>query len=621
MATKPGILTDWPWQPLGSFKYVVLAPWAVHSAYSFMVKGENERDIGYFLILPFLLLRMLHNQIWISLSRYRTAKGNNRIVDKGIEFEQVDRERNWDDQILFNGILFYVGYLSLPGSHNLPFWRSDGVVMACLLHAGPVEFLYYWLHRALHHHYLYSRYHSHHHSSIVTEPITSVIHPFAEHIAYFILFAIPLLTTMLTGTASIASFVGYVTYIDFMNNLGHCNYELIPKWVFSIFPPLKYFMYTPSFHSLHHTQFRTNYSLFMPIYDHVYGTTDKSLDALYEASLKRPEESPDVVHLTHLTTPESIYHLRLGFASLASRPHMSKWYLWLMWPVTLLWSLILSWNYGRAFVLENTTFQKLKLQSWLIPRYNILYMLKWRRESLNSLIEEAIVDAEQRGVKVLSLGLLNQGEELNKNGELYIQKYPQLRIKLVDGSSLAVAVVLNSIPKGTTQVFLRGNLTKVAYSIANALCERGIQVAIPYKDEHEKLQSRLTTNSKNNLIISSSYADEKTWLVGDGWKEEEQLKASKGTLFIPFSQFPPKKMRKDCFFYTTPAMIAPTSLTNMHSCENWLPRKVMSAWRVAGIVHALEGWNVNECGNTLLNIEDVWQASLRHGFRSLPVPI
>ncbi|KAB9135923.1 hypothetical protein FH972_026980 [Carpinus fangiana] len=82
----------------------------------------------------------------------------------------------------------------------------------------------------------------------------------------------------------------------------------------------------------------------------------------------------------------------------------------------------------------------------------------------------------------------------------------------MDRSSLAVAVVLNSIPKGTTQVFLRGNLTKVAYSIANALCEWGIQVAIPYKDEHEKLQSRLTTNLKNNLIISSSYADEKNWL-------------------------------------------------------------------------------------------------------------
>lgn len=247
MATKPGILTDWPWTPLGNYKYVVLAPWVAHSVYSYLTKDESGRDLSNFLIFPLLLWRMLHNQIWISLSRYRTAKGNNRIVDKTIEFEQVDRERNWDDQILFNGTLFYLGNLTLKGGSNLPFWRTDGVIMAFLLHVGPVEFLYYWLHRALHHHYLYSRYHSHHHSSIVTEPITSVIHPFAEHISYFMLFAIPLLTTTLTETASIVSFVGYITFIDFMNNLGHCNFELIPRKLFSIFPPLKYLMYTPSY--------------------------------------------------------------------------------------------------------------------------------------------------------------------------------------------------------------------------------------------------------------------------------------------------------------------------------------------------------------------------------------
>ncbi|KAI6702924.1 hypothetical protein NL676_012060 [Syzygium grande] len=91
-----------------------------------------------------------------------------------------------------------------------------------------------------------------------------VIHPFAEHVAYFLLFAIPLFTMVQMGTASIMSFAGYVTYIDLMNNMGHCNFELIPKWIFSYFPPLKYLMYTPSFHSLHHTQFRTNYSLIMP---------------------------------------------------------------------------------------------------------------------------------------------------------------------------------------------------------------------------------------------------------------------------------------------------------------------------------------------------------------------
>ncbi|KAL0429396.1 UNVERIFIED_CONTAM: Very-long-chain aldehyde decarbonylase CER1 [Sesamum radiatum] len=614
MASKPGILTDWPWTWLGSYKYVVLAPWVIHSTYSYMVKDKSERDFSQFLIFPFLLSRMLHNQIWISLSRYRTAKGNNRIVDKNIEFEQVIEKGT-----------------------------------------GPVEFLYYWLHRALHHHFLYSRYHSHHHSSIVTEPITSVIHPFGEHIAYFVLFAIPLLTTLWTGTASLLSFAGYITYIDFMNNMGHCNFEHIPKWLFSIFPPLKYLMYTPSYHSLHHTQFRTNYSLFMPFYDYIYGTMDKSSDALYESSLHRKEEAPDVVHLTHLTTPESIYHMRLGFAYLASEPHKSKWYLWLMWPVTV-WSMMVTWIYGRTFIVERNIFKHLKLQTWAVPKYSIQYYMQWQRESINNLIEDAILEAEEKGVKVLSLGLLNQASEkavqatrpfprimifsfastkkmhpliavlihviqeegLNRNGELFLRRHPQLKVKLVDGSSLAVAIVLNSIPKGTTQVVLRGNLTKVAYSIALALCKGGIQVFTLHENEYKKLKEKLIGDAGNNLVLSK-HNPPKTWLVGDGLREDEQLKASKGTVFIPFSQFPPKKMRKDCLYNTTPAMLAPKHLENVDSCENWLPRRVMSAWRIAGILHGMEDWNMHECGNMMFDIEKIWQASLEHGFRPLTV--
>ena len=82
-------------------KYLILAPWAVHSIYSFLVKEESERDLVNFLILPFLLWRMLHNQIWISISRYRNAKGNNLLVDKSLQFEQVDREQSWLVLILF----------------------------------------------------------------------------------------------------------------------------------------------------------------------------------------------------------------------------------------------------------------------------------------------------------------------------------------------------------------------------------------------------------------------------------------------------------------------------------------------------------------------------------------
>ncbi|WRX13833.1 Very-long-chain aldehyde decarbonylase CER1-like [Theobroma cacao] len=64
-----------------------------------------------------------------------------------------------------------------------------------------------------------------------------------------------------------------------------------------------------------------------------------------------------------------------------------------------------------------------------------------------------------------------------------------------------------------------------------------------------------------------------------GLTQKEQLKAAQGTIFIPFSQFPPRKVRKDCYYRSTPAMVAPKSLKNMHSCENWLPRMVMrSCW-------------------------------------------
>ncbi|KAI4302856.1 hypothetical protein MLD38_038555 [Melastoma candidum] len=622
MATKPGILTAWPWSPLGSFKYMILAPWAARGIHQFVSRGEGKRDLGLFLIFPFLLLRMIHNQVWMSVSRYRTAVGNNLIIDRGIEFEQVDRESNWDDQILLNGILFYLGHEVVPQGHRLPVWRTDGVVITVLLHSLVVEFLYYWLHRALHHHFLYSRYHSHHHSSIVTEPITSVIHPFAEHLSYFFLFAIPLYTTVVTGTASIVSLAGYIMYIDFMNNMGHCNFEVVPERLFTLFPPLKYLMYTPSFHSLHHTQFRTNYSLFMPLYDYIYGTADVSSDRLYKESLMREEDYPDVVHLTHLTTLESIYHLRLMFSSLASHPYSKVPYLTLMWPLTL-GSILFTWLHDRCFILEKNTFGKLCLQTWVVPRFNVQYLLEWRRRAINEIIEEAILEADKKGVKVLSLGFRNQAKELNRNGELYLEKHSyKLRVNLVDGSSLAAAIVLNAIPKGTTQVLVRGNLNKVALAVARSLCEKGIQVAVAREADYEKLRGSLHgEHCESNCVLSKTNSP-KVWVVGDGLTEEDQSKAREGTLFIPFSQFPPKHKRKDCVYYTTPAMIVPSSMKNVHSCENWLSRRVMSAWRVAGIVHALEGWSFNECGSTaaVLDIDKAWEASLIHGFRPLPAP-
>uniref|UniRef100_A0A0E0PBH8 Very-long-chain aldehyde decarbonylase CER1-like C-terminal domain-containing protein n=1 Tax=Oryza rufipogon TaxID=4529 RepID=A0A0E0PBH8_ORYRU len=394
MATRPGPLTEWPWQWMGGYKYLVLAPVAMHTAHRLATKGWGDFDPAYTFMLPTLLLRMIHNQIWISLSRYQTARRKHLIVDRSLDFEQVDR----------------VLYLAWARAEKA------------------------------------------------------------------------------------------------------------------------------RFHSLHHTQFRTNYSLFMPFYDYIYNTMDSSSDELYERSLKGTEETPDIVHLTHMTSLKSMYHLRIGITSISSKPcNDSVWYMWMLWPV-----------------------------AWL-----------------------------------------SMAEQLNGSGELFAKKYPRLRVRLIDGSGLATAVVLNSIPFGTKQVFLCGSNSKVTRATAIALCQRGVQVILNQEKEYGMLKSRVPESRAIYLKFSNDETPQ-IW-IGDSI-DDAQGRAPKGTIFIPTSQFPLKKARKDCTYSSNPAMKIPETMQNVHTCENWLPRRVMSAWRIAGILHALEGWEMHECGDDMMTIEKTWSA-------------
>ncbi|KAE8661670.1 NAD-dependent malic enzyme 1 [Hibiscus syriacus] len=140
--------------------------------------------------------------------------------------------------------------------------------------------------------------------------------------------------------------------------------------------------------------------------------------------------------------------------------------------------------------------------SHCVPCYlpGLVYRLKWKREAINKLIEEAILEAEEKAKRSV-MKLMSRVESINGYGGVYLEKHSNHKVKLVDGSSFAVAVVLNTIPKGTTQ--------------------------------------------------------------------------------------------------------------------NWLPRRAMSTWRAAGIVHALEGWEEHECGYSMSNIDKAWKASLKHGFQPL----
>jgi ActR/RegA family two-component response regulator len=85
---------------------------------------------------------------------------------------------------------------------------------------------------------------------------------------------------------------------------------------------------------------------------------------------------------------------------------------------------------------------------------------------------QSTIDEEYRSDSFFFL----QAKQLNGNGELFRQKYPKLRVRLVDGSGLATGVVLKSIPLDAKQVFLHTGTSKIARAIAMTLCGRGIQV-------------------------------------------------------------------------------------------------------------------------------------------------
>ncbi|CAL9218263.1 unnamed protein product [Arabidopsis halleri] len=128
MASSSGVLTEWPWSPLGGYKYLLVAPLAMASIHSYVTAEEEEKDLARLLIIALTLWRIVHSQIWISVSRHKTAKGRKRIVDKSIEFEQVDRGP-WDDQIIFNTLFMFLVNNKLSGCSRIPLWRLDGAIL------------------------------------------------------------------------------------------------------------------------------------------------------------------------------------------------------------------------------------------------------------------------------------------------------------------------------------------------------------------------------------------------------------------------------------------------------------------------------------------------------------
>lgn len=640
IATGP--LAEFPWERMGNYKYLLFAPFAAR-----VLLGYDDADRWALHTLLIAGLRYAMAFAWHFAARCEAVSGRTRINLKGVGFAQVDREGNWDDYIILQALVVQLFHSFCPGFHSFPAWHPTGLLQMALLHVGPTEFVYYWFHRYLHHHTLYQRYHSHHHASFVAEPITGSCHPFLEHVGYTANFAIPLLGTWALGGASVAMFYIYLLGFDFLNELGHANFEL--PWLsaaLDAIPFARYLIYTPAFHSLHHSRVNTNYALFMPIYDHLYGTADPTSTQLSRECSAGREYAPGAVFLAHGVDATSVVHLPFMSRDFSSNPYPGDNALrLLLWPVTFplmlaMWALaplhpfvaerkqILNrWHKEAASPAPGGPY--LQLQTWVVPRLGWHYFLPFEFNRINTIIRNAVLRAEREGHRVIGLGALNKNEQLNGGGKAIVEALEAdrdgkpLGLSVVHGNTLTAACVIRSLPQGTDEVVLTGATSKLGRAIALHLCQRGVRVLMVSKSDKRvaAIVAEAPADAQRLLehvtdVSDARCASVQQWVVGSWLGKAQQQCAPAGAHFHQFVVPALQPLRKDCTYGTLVSMRLPEdAVRGLRACEMTMERGVVHACHAGAIVHALEGWTHHEVGSIdVTRIDTVWDAARKHGF-------
>ncbi|XP_010443488.1 PREDICTED: protein ECERIFERUM 3 [Camelina sativa] len=624
------LLSTWPWENFGNLKYILYGPLVAQVVYSWAYEEDITKALWCLHILIICGLKALVHELWSVFNNMLFVTRTLRINPKGIDFKQIDHEWHWDNYIILQAIIAgLICYMSPPlmmMMNSLPLWNTKGLIALIVLHVTFSEPLYYFLHKSIHrNNYFFTHYHSFHHSSPVPHPMTAGNATLLENLILCVVAGVPLIGSCLFGVGSLSVMYGYAVMFDFMRCLGHCNVEIFSHKLFETLPFLRYLIYTPTYHSLHHQEMGTNFCLFMPLFD-VLGNTQNpnswELQKKIRLSAEERKRVPEFVFLAHGVDVMSAMHAPFVFRSFASIPYTTRFFLLPMWPFTFCVMLGM-WAWSKTFLFSFYTLRNNLCQTWGVPRFGFQYFLPFATQGINNLIEEAILTADKIGVKVISLAALNKNEALNGGGTLFVNKHPNLRVRVVHGNTLTAAVILNEIPKDVKEVFLTGATSKLGRAIALYLCRRGVRVLMLTLsvERFQKIQKEAPVEFQNYLVQVTKYNAAqhcKTWIVGKWLTPREQSWAPAGTHFHQFVVPPILKFRRNCTYGDLAAMRLPKNVEGLATCEYTMERGVVHACHAGGVVHMLEGWEHHEVGAIDVDrIDLVWEAAMKYGLSSV----
>lgn len=83
----------------------------------------------------------------------------------------------------------------------------------------------------------------------------------------------------------------------------------------------------------------------------------------------------------------------------------------------------------------------------------------------------------------------------------FSKRHEDLKIRIVDGSTLAAACVSNSIPEKESEVLMTyGGVSKLGCGMAKVLCERGVKVQLLVDSEQFGGSEQLGIKSKGKPL-------------------------------------------------------------------------------------------------------------------------
>jgi sterol desaturase/sphingolipid hydroxylase (fatty acid hydroxylase superfamily) len=141
-------------------------------------------------------------------------------------------------------------------------WLIGSIGVMILIH----DTYFYWTHRLMHHPRLYRLFHRTHHLSTSPSPWAAYAFSPLEAavqagIAPLIVFTVPVHPLCFS--------IFMIWQISF-NVLGHCGYEMFPRWFLRSW--LGRVVNTSTHHAQHHEAFRANFSLYFNVWDRLMGT-------------------------------------------------------------------------------------------------------------------------------------------------------------------------------------------------------------------------------------------------------------------------------------------------------------------------------------------------------------